>query len=161
MDTFDLTEEQLKHPINLGLDRVDIDTPVTLAPKHIQALTAICGEENTSTDTYSRIKASYGYGMIDALRLRKQIVENLPDLVLAPRSAEEIQQIIDYCVQNRISVYIHGGGSTVTRGKEAVKGGVTLDMSRHMNRVVSFNETDQTITVRSRNDRSAAGRNAQ
>ena len=147
MDTFDLTEEQLKHPINLGLDRVDIETPVTLAPKHIQALTAICGEENTSTDTYSRIKASYGYGMIDALRLRKQIVENLPDLVLAPRSAEEIQQIIDYCVQNRISVYIHGGGSTVTRGKEAVKGGVTLDMSRHMNRVVSFNETDQTITV--------------
>jgi alkyldihydroxyacetonephosphate synthase len=30
---------------------------------------------------------------------------------------------------------------------EAVKGGVTLDMSVHMRRVVAFNEADQTITV--------------
>lgn len=147
METFDLKEEQLKQPLDLGLDRVEVDVPVTLAPQHIQELTGICGEDNISTDVYTRIKGSYGYGMIDALRLRKHIVENLPDLVIAPRSGGEIQQIVGYCVQNNIALYIHGGGSTVTRGKEAVKGGVTLDMSRHMNRVVSFNETDQTITV--------------
>lgn len=102
MDTFDLTEEQLKHPLDLGLGRVDIDAPVTLDPQHIQTLTAICGEENISTDVYTRIKGSYGYGMIDALRLRKHIVENLPDLVIAPRSGEEIQQIVDYCDQTTL-----------------------------------------------------------
>ena len=147
MDTFDLTEEQFKQPLDLGLDPVDVDVPVMLASQHVQALSALCGEENVSTDTYTRIKCSYGYGMIDALRLRNRIVENLPDLVLAPRSAEEIQHIVAYCDQNAIPVYIHGAGSTVTRGKEAVKGGISLDMSRHMNRVVAFNETDQTITV--------------
>ncbi|MEM5775839.1 MAG: FAD-binding oxidoreductase, partial [Anaerolineaceae bacterium] len=35
----------------------------------------------------------------------------------------------------------------VTRGTEAVLGGITLDMSAHMNRVLDFNETDQSITV--------------
>ena len=147
VDTFGLTEEELKQPLDLGLDMVEMEAPVTLDPRHVQALSALCGEENVSTDTYVRIKCSYGYGMIDALRLRNHIVENLPDLVLAPRSGDEIQQIISYCDQNAIPVYIHGGGSTVTRGKEAVKGGISLDMSRHMNRVITFNEIDQTITV--------------
>jgi alkyldihydroxyacetonephosphate synthase len=147
MDTFGLTEDELQQPLDLGLDLVEMETPVTLDPRHIQAFRAICGEENVSSDTYARIKCSYGYGMIDALRLRKHIVENLPDLVLAPRSSEEIQLIIDYCDQYAIPIYIHGAGSTVTRGKEAIKGGVSIDMSRHMRRLVSFNETDQTITV--------------
>lgn len=147
MDTFDLSEEDLKQPLDLGLDAVDVEFPVTLPVQHINALSAIVGEENISTDTYTRISRSYGYGMIDALRLRNHIIENLPDIVLAPRSGAEIQQIIEYCDQNDIPVYIHGAGSSVTRGKEAVKGGISLDMSRHMNRMVSFNEIDQTITV--------------
>ncbi|HOS53123.1 MAG TPA: FAD-binding oxidoreductase, partial [Anaerolineaceae bacterium] len=52
-----------------------------------------------------------------------------------------------YSNQHQIPVYVYGAGSSVTRGVEAVKGGIALDMSTHMNRVVSFNETDQTITV--------------
>jgi alkyldihydroxyacetonephosphate synthase len=42
---------------------------------------------------------------------------------------------------------VNGGGSSVTRGKEAVKGGVSLDMSVHLNKVVAFNEANQTVTV--------------
>ncbi len=40
-----------------------------------------------------------------------------------------------------------GGGSSVTRGLECMKGGVTLDLRVHMNKVVRFNEKNQTITV--------------
>lgn len=147
METFNLTEEELKKPLDLALDPVDVQLPVDLDPQHIKALSAICGEENVSLDTYTRLSRSYGGGMIDALRLRRHILENLPDIVLSPRSDEEIQQVIDYCDQHLIPLYIYGAGSTVTRGMEAVKGGVALDMSRHMNRVVEFNEVDQTITV--------------
>ncbi|MGZ6192228.1 MAG: FAD-binding oxidoreductase, partial [Syntrophales bacterium] len=39
------------------------------------------------------------------------------------------------------------GGSSVTRGKEAVKAGVSIDMSAHLNKVVAFNEANQTVTV--------------
>jgi len=85
--------------------------------------------------------------MIDALRLRKHIIENIADLVLCPRNQQDIEAIVQYCDANRIPIYVYGGGSTVTRGTEAVKGGISLDMSVHMNKVVEFNEINQTITV--------------
>jgi len=64
MDTFGLTEQELQHPRNLGLEKVDGEAPVTLQLRHIQAFHAICGEENVSSDLYYRLKCSYGYGMI-------------------------------------------------------------------------------------------------
>lgn len=147
LDTFDLKSTDMLVPEDLALDKVDIEVPVQLDKKHLAKFAAICGEENLHTDTYSRIKKSYGGGMIDALRLRKHIVENIPDVVVAPRSQKEIEQLVAYCDQNRIPMYIYGAGSSVTRGIEAVKGGVSIDMSIHMNQVVHFNEIDQTITV--------------
>ncbi|WP_255803288.1 FAD-binding protein [Treponema denticola] len=43
---------------------------------------------------------------------------------------------------------MYGGGSSVTRGVEAGRGGISLDMRKNFNKVLAFNETDQTITVR-------------
>ena len=49
------------------------------------------------TDTYNRTRVSYGGGMIDALRLRHKVVENLPDLVVCPRDQKDIEAIVKYC----------------------------------------------------------------
>ena len=147
LDTFGMSEADFQQPLHTGWEEFDADFPVTMDAVHLQAFTNIVGVENIQTGTYERVRASYGAGMIDALRLRQHHIENLPDLVIAPRSTDDIRAIVQYCHQNRIPVYIYGAGSTVTRGMEAVRGGICLDMSRHMNRVVSFNEVDQTITV--------------
>lgn len=147
LNTFDLHQEDLLNPVGYGLEQVEIDQPVCLPAEHISWFTNLVGNENIFTDTYTRIRRSYGGGTIDTLRLRKHIIENLPDLVIAPRTSEEIQEIIDYCSEHLIPIYIYSAGSSVTRGMEAVKGGVSLDMSLHMNRLISFNEEDQTITV--------------
>lgn len=147
MDTFGLNCEDLMVPDNLALETVEIEAPVNLTQQQLDFFQHLCGNENVITDTYTRIGRSYGGGMIDALRLRKHIIENIPDAVIAPRSQDEIEQIVAYCDRERIPVYIYGGGSTVTRGMEAVKGGISIDMSRYMNRVIRFNEIDQTITV--------------
>jgi alkyldihydroxyacetonephosphate synthase len=147
LDTFKLSCTDMLVPENLALDKVEVEIPVTLDKIHLQKFVAMCGAENLRTDTFTRIKKSYGGGMIDALRLRKHIVENIADVVVAPRNQPEIEQLVAYCDQERIPMYVFGGGSTVTRGMEAVKGGVTIDMSVHMNQVVRFNEIDQTITV--------------
>jgi len=147
MSSFDLRAQGRNQPIDLALDRVELERPVLLEKSHIDAFAAICGLENISTDTYTRVSRSYGSGMIDALRLRKKIIQNIPELVISPRSHSEVQEIIAYSNQHQIPVYVYGAGSSVTRGVEAVKGGIALDMSTHMNHVVSFSETDQTITV--------------
>ncbi len=147
MDRFGLTKETLSQPGKLGLELVPDDVPVNFPQEHMDFLVRTCGEENLHTDTYTRIKRSYGQGMVDALRLRRQIVENLPEVVVAPRSQEEIEAIVTYANDHLIPIYVFGGGSTVTRGYEATKGGICIDMSVHMNRLVELNEIDQTVTV--------------
>lgn len=145
-ETFGMTDADFEAP-NLCMDPLPAKIPSKLSAAHLRALTKIVGEENIRLDTYSRVKASYGGGQVDALRLRQGIFENLPEAVLAPRGREDVEAIVNYCNEQRIPVYIYGAGSTVTRGMEAVKGGICLDMSIHMRRVLAFNETDQTITV--------------
>lgn len=147
LDTFNMSCTDFLVPEDLALEPVEVEVPIHLAKKHLDKFTELCGAENLRTDTYTRIKKSYGGGMIDALRLRHHIVENIADVVVAPRNQNEIEALVAYCDRERIPMYVYGGGSTVTRGMEAVKGGVTIDMSVHMNQVVRFNEIDQTITV--------------
>jgi alkyldihydroxyacetonephosphate synthase len=146
-ETFGMSDADFAEPQRAGFEKFECDATCGMDAAHLQALEKIVGAENASVEPYARLRASYGGAAIDALRLRARIVENLPDAVLAPRSAEEVQAAVSYCDENRIAVYVRGGGSGVTRGMEAVRGGVCLDMGRHMNKVVSFNEIDQTITV--------------
>ncbi len=128
MRLLDLSDVDFKNPNDLGLDDLDLEIPSQLDNHHLQYFVNLLGEKNVITETFIRVKASYGKGMIDQLRLRKKIVENLPDIVLWPETTEQIHAIVTYCDQHRIPLYIFGGGSTVTRGMEAVKGGVSLDL---------------------------------
>ncbi|HOF29164.1 MAG TPA: FAD-binding protein, partial [Anaerolineaceae bacterium] len=139
MVRFGLTQVVLSEPGQLGIEPVPDDQPVHLPEVVLNFLRATVGEENLRTDTYTRVARSYGQGMIDALRLRRKIVENIPDVVVAPRTQEEIEAIVRYADENRLPVYVFGGGSSVTRGFEATQGGICVDMSAHMNRLVEFN----------------------
>lgn len=146
-DTFDPSDVDLTKPLGLGLEPVVIDIPSGLTPEQIGALERIVGADNLRLDSLSRLRASYGKGSIDLLRLREKIIENLPEAVVCPRNADEVQTLINWCVEQRLPLYVFSAGSSVMRGMEAVKGGITLDLSVHLNRVLAFNETDQTITV--------------
>ena len=141
-----MSDEDFKNP-KLSMEPFDVEIPSSLTEEQIEALRLIVGGENIFTDTYTRTCASYGAAAIDALRLRHGIVENIPDAVLCPRSREDLEKIVHYCHEHHIPLYVNGGGSSVTRGKEAVKGGVSLDMSAHLNKIVAFNEANQTVTV--------------
>ncbi len=146
-ETFALDEQELSEPRGLGLERLPASLPTALSEQQIQALKGLVGEENISLQPFARVRASYGKGMIDILRLRSQVIENIPDAVVAPRGRDDVIALVAWCQRERVPLYVWGAGSSVTRGTEAVKGGITLDMSVHMRRVLDFNETDQTITV--------------
>lgn len=146
-EVFQMTDEDFKEKQQMGLEKVDYDIPVNLRQDQIERLREIVGIENIKTDNYSRLQVAYGKTMIDLMRLRQGIVENVPDAVLHPKNDSDIEEIVKYCNEEKIPVYVYGGGSSVTRGVEPVCGGVSIDMRVHMNRVVKFNETDQTITV--------------
>lgn len=145
--TFGLDDDWFRTKRNLGLDEVPDSSPCRLDPEHARHLAGIVGPENAHTDTYQRLRVAYGKTMADLMRLRTGVVENLPDLVLWPRDRADLRAIVDYCERHAIPLYVYGGGSSVTRGVEAVKGGVTVDMRVHLTRVLDFDERNQTITV--------------
>ncbi len=145
-ETFGMSDDNFKVP-SLCTEKIDIEVPPKLPVSQIEALKNIVGAGNFFTDTYNRTRTSYGSSIYDVLRLRNKIIENLPDVVLCPRDRKDVQSIVRFCDENRIPLYVVGGNSSVTRGKEAVKGGVCLDMNVHMNKIISINENNQTVTV--------------
>ena len=146
-ETFHMTDDDFKVKQEMGLEEVDYDIPCRLSDDQIAALEAIVGKANISTDNYDRLSVAYGKTMVDLMRLRKHIVENVPDAVVYPKNREDIIALVKYCCEQKIPMYVYGGGSSVTRGVEAVKGGITLDMRKNFNKVISFSEHNQTITV--------------
>ena len=146
-ETFHMTDDDFKVKQEMGLEEVDYDIPCRLSDDQIAALEEIVGKANVSTDNYDRLSVAYGKTMVDLMRLRMHIVENVPDAVVYPKNREDIIALVKYCCEQKIPMYVYGGGSSVTRGVEAVKGGITLDMRKNFNKVISFSEHNQTITV--------------
>ncbi|MDD4066319.1 MAG: FAD-binding oxidoreductase, partial [Bacilli bacterium] len=145
---FKLDDNYFSHyDVDLGLDKVKFDIPSKLSTKHLEYFQSIVGKDFVRTDDYARLSVAYGKTMYDVLRLRKKVIENLPDVVIYPDTKEQIEKIVAYCAKHKIPVYVYGGGSSVTRGVECMKGGISLDMRLRYNKVIEFNEVDQTITV--------------
>ncbi|MFA5449208.1 MAG: FAD-binding oxidoreductase [Clostridia bacterium] len=146
-EQFGMTDDDFKETKELGMEKVEFDVPITLTAEQIAELERISGKENVKTDDYSRLSVAYGKTMYDLLRLRKRIVENIPDVVVYPSECEEVEEIVAFCTREKIPLYVYGGGSSVTRGVECMKGGISLDMRANFNKVIEFNEINQTITV--------------
>lgn len=147
-ERFGLTDKDFKnYRESLGLDEVSFDLPIKLTETQLETLRGIVGATYLRCDDYARFSVAYGKTMYDLLRTRNKIVENVPDAVLYPDSKAQIEAIVAYCAKEKIPVYVYGGGSSVTRGVECMKGGISLDMRLRFNKVIRFNEIDQTITV--------------
>ena len=142
-----LTDADFQQPARTGEELVPSDLAPALPAEDLAALEQIVGADNISTETFDRLKFSSGKAMEDLLKLREGKLENLADVVVHPRDKNDVQAIVALCHERKIPLYIYGGGSSVTLGLECVRGGVSLALGTHMNRVLAFNETSQTITV--------------
>ncbi|MBQ6268359.1 MAG: FAD-binding oxidoreductase [Clostridia bacterium] len=147
-ETFQMTDEDFRQYCgDVGLDAVRLDQPSRIDPAHLAALKDIFGDGGVSTGDYDRLSVAYGQTAYDLMRMRQKRFDSLPDVVVYPDTAAQIEQCVAYCVEHKLPLYVYGGGSSVTRGVEPIKGGVSMDMRRRYNKILNFNETDQTITV--------------
>jgi len=144
---FQMTDADFVKPVNTGNEKVTKEVPIGVDAAHISKFIAICGDENVSSDVYNRLKFSSGKTVEEAMQLRKGEIDKITDLVIHPRNKKEISAIVAYCNEHKIPVYVYGGGSSVNLGFYPEKGGVTLVLSTHLNKIVDFNETNQTVCV--------------
>ena len=130
-----------------GLETVVLNRPLALKTEQIAALASIVGKENVSLDDYSRVKYAHGKTTEEILELRKGIIREVADMVVHPRDKHDVQRIVQYCDTERIPVTVFSGGSSVNFGCRPARGGVSLVISTHMNRLLEINEQNQTARV--------------
>jgi glycolate oxidase len=110
-------------------------TPVS--PAHIKAFEAICGEAFVLADTLTL--QHYGHDETEDLVY-------LPEVVIKPRSAGEISEILKICNRDRIAVTPRGAGTGLSGAALPVFGGVILSMER-FNQILEIDERNLQATV--------------
>jgi alkyldihydroxyacetonephosphate synthase len=146
-EEFGMTDDDFKKRNFEGLERVSLDREIRIGQTEIQNFESIVGKENVATDDYSRLRYSRGKTVEEAAELRSGKIGEVTDIVLHPRSKDDVRKIVSLCNDRKIPVHVYGGGSSVTLGLVPAQGGVTLVIGTHMNKLISINETNQTALV--------------
>ena len=107
-----------------------------LEEKTIKALTAIVGGDNVLTSKEERLCYAY-----DATNRHC-----LPDVVLFPKSAIEVSEVMKLANQDGFPVTPRGAGSGATGGSLPVEGGVVLSLEQ-MNRILEIDADNLTALV--------------
>jgi alkyldihydroxyacetonephosphate synthase len=146
-EKFDFSDEDFRQRYLFGEEKVKLQKTCSITENIVNQFEAICGADNVEKNDYARASHAMGYFYSELLLLRKGEIRTPPDLVVYPRTEDEIVRIIQICDQQNIAVTPMGGRSSVTRGLETPKGGISLDMTRHFNKILEINETNQTVKV--------------
>jgi alkyldihydroxyacetonephosphate synthase len=144
---FGMTDDDFRTPRPGGDEQVVVSRKSALSDDQVNAFRNIVGAENVSTDDYSRVKYGHGKSVDEDLALRKGIAEEVPDLVVHPRNKEDVVKVVEYCNAQRIPIITWSAGSGVVFGTRASKGGISLVLKTHMNKLLAVNELNQTAVV--------------
>uniref|UniRef100_A0A0N5AHZ0 Probable D-lactate dehydrogenase, mitochondrial n=1 Tax=Syphacia muris TaxID=451379 RepID=A0A0N5AHZ0_9BILA len=111
--------------------------------KLIPQLEQLLGSNNVKTSDASRQQHSHDEGHFLYLNIFRG---ELPDVVVLPKSVNEVSSIAKLCNDHRVSIIPFGTGTGLEGGVNAIHGGVSLDLML-MDKIVSVNAEDFTCTV--------------
>ena len=116
---------------------MDIAIHSKLTFQHIESFKKIVGESYVMADEESL--QHYSHDETETLSF-------LPEIVIKPRTAEEISSIMKICNRDRIPVTPRGGGTGLSGGALPHLGGVLLSMER-MNTILQIDERNLQVTT--------------
>lgn len=99
-------------------------------PHIISCLISISGKENVYTDTENLDKYS---------RDETEDFSFPPEVVIKPKTADEISKILRLANENLIPVYTRGGGTGLSGGALPILGGILISMER-FNKILKIDE---------------------
>lgn len=146
-DDFHLSDADFRNKSREGLEKVSLNRPVQLKSHQIEAIASIAGRENIALDDYSRVKYASGKTTEEMLELRQGIVRDVADVIAHPRDKDDVRKLVEYCHNEKIPVTVFSAGSSVNFGCRPARGGVSLVISTHMNKLLEINELNQTARV--------------
>ncbi|MBS1756170.1 MAG: FAD-binding protein [Bacteroidetes bacterium] len=104
---------------------------------HLNSFKNILGSNNVFTDEESLDK--YAHDETENLHF-------LPDIVIKPRTAEELSEVVKICNENKIPVTPRGAGTGLSGGALPQFGGVLVSFER-MNSIIEIDERNLQVTT--------------
>jgi len=111
-------------------------------------LSSLIGSENVSIEETIRLVYARDCFPLTLLQFREPgIMERpQPDVVVWPRSADDVAKILKYANENQIPVIPHGGGGGVNGGTIPLTGGIMLDLQK-LKKIIEINEESFYVTA--------------
>ena len=113
--------------------------PSSLPAADREALAAIVGADNLTTDDRTRLLHAGGKSTLDLLRRADRGVQDAPDAVLTPGSEDEIAAVLRYCSRVGIAVVPFGGGTSVVGGLDPIRGAFGAAVTLEDGRLIDLN----------------------
>ncbi|MEJ7673163.1 MAG: FAD-binding oxidoreductase [Chitinophagaceae bacterium] len=124
-------------PSLILLNLMEVINKSSLSTMHIDAFKTIVSEQFVFVDEENLHKYSHD---------ETENLHYLPEVVIKPRSAEEISEIFKICNQYKIPVTPRGAGTGLSGGALPHLGGVLISMER-MNSILNIDERNLQVTT--------------
>ncbi|SDN39027.1 FAD-binding oxidoreductase [Allokutzneria albata] len=115
------------------------------------ALAEVVGEAHVLVDRDARLGRAGGLSYVDLMRRRGAGEPDVPDAVVLPADPEQVQRVLEVCVEHDIAVVPFGGGTSVVGGVNALRGNknavISLDLV-HLDQLVSVDPVSHTAVFR-------------
>ncbi len=113
-------------------------------------LSAIVGDEHVTRDDLVRVIHTYGKSLRDLVRIRGNLIERAPDVVVYPADEAEVQQVVDLAIAKNAVIIPFGGGSNIagsleprSQEKRVI---ISLDLGR-LDRLIEIDEESQLARI--------------
>jgi FAD/FMN-containing dehydrogenases len=103
----------------------------------IEKLISIVGESNIITDDVELLVYEADGSFVYTAK---------PDVVVFPRSTEEVTRVVRVAWENRVPIVGRGSGTSLSGGALPIEGGIVISLAR-MNRVLELDVENETATV--------------
>ena len=109
-------------------------------------LGAIVGHDQVSLDKEKRFEQASDWSWMSKYLISKNQELPMADIVVSPKSSEEVSKVVALANEYRMPVIPRGGGSGTQSGTFALYGGIALDL-RRLNKIVDVDENSMVVTV--------------
>ncbi|MGJ0184560.1 FAD-binding oxidoreductase [Corynebacterium glyciniphilum] len=150
-------KEELLNRVRLLLPDADLSTheppevaDLTVPAPRIQAPTSL--GHLASDDLTDRVAHAHGKAYRDVIRNLKGQVDDVPDLVVRPRTEQDVVDVLQWSTDAGVALVPFGGGSSVTGGVEprgladTYPGVVCLDMT-DMDQILEIDHTSRAARI--------------
>ncbi|MFC5502534.1 FAD-binding oxidoreductase [Lysinimonas soli] len=122
----------------------DITVAASLAsPAFVSSLASIVGADHVTTDKLDRVVHTYGKSLRDLVRVRANLIERAPDLVVYPGDEDEVQRVVDAAVAADVVIIPFGGGSNIAGSLEPRADETRVVLSLDMGRMRELIDIDE------------------